>query len=217
MLQDPIRSVQIEAARILAVVPSDALTETEEMARRKALEQYRQGLLAQGDQAGAHMALGVLAERRNQWGEAAESYRTAIRIQPHVTGPRSNLAAVLEHTDRGQDEARRLRRQEMELLRRDVSLAPDSAGLQYRLGLSLYLHQHTTEAEEALKKACDLEPLVPEFRMGLALLYEKLERWDEALACAEKLVDLRPEDPVYNRLLQKYRAVGNAGRAADDP
>ncbi len=162
------------------------------------------------------MALGVLAERRSQWGEAAQSYRMAIRVQPHVTGPRSNLAAVLERSPRYEDEARILRREELALLERDISLAPQSAGLQYRLGLSLYLHERTDEAEQALSKACQLEPLVPEFRMGLTLLYEKLQRWEQALAGAEKLVALRPGDPVNVQLFQKLQAIVRATRSSPD-
>ena len=116
---------------------------------------------------------------------AVAEYRTAIRIQPDVTGPRSNLAALYENLARAVPpdssqaknaaaEVKRLRAEELQLLARDAKLASESAIIQYRYGLALYLAGQLDKAEAALQRACDLEPQSEQFQTALRLLREKM-------------------------------------------
>jgi len=212
LLDDPRRLVRIGAARALAHLPNAALTPAQQQAREQALADLERGLLADADQAGAQLSLGMLAERRSQLDDAEQAYCRAIHVQPGVSGPRTNLAALLEA--RGQaDEAAQLRRDELRLLARDVRLLPSSAALQYRYGLALYLQDRQAEALAALEEACRLEPRVPDFRLALTLLYQKQQRWPEALNSAEQLSALRPDDPTYRQLREEIRqqSGGEAG------
>ena len=87
-----------------------------------------------------------------------------------MTGPRSNLAALLDRLGerempqsaderpsgqvrQWQQEAAQLRREELELLARDARLLPRNAAIQYRYGLSLYLNGEQQAAEQALQAA----------------------------------------------------------------
>jgi Flp pilus assembly protein TadD len=54
-------------------------------------------------------------------------------------------------------------------------LAPDSAGLQYRYGLALYLAGDMDQAMQRLNRAAELEPTVPDFRQARDLLKQKLD------------------------------------------
>ena len=91
------------------------------------------------------MALGVLAERLNSAEGAIRAYQTAMSLDPKVTGPRSNLAALMDRLKRPA-EANRLRAEELKLLARDSELAPNSASVQYRYGLALHLAGKTRES-----------------------------------------------------------------------
>ena len=205
LLRDPVRSVRIDAARALAQVPENGFSRDDLLAREAAIADYRKGLGVHLDQASAHMALGVLAERQGNPTEAARSYQNAIRVQPGVTGPRSNLAALLEQA--GQEKrASQLRLEELGLLQRDAQLAPNSASVQYRFGLALYLHQRTEEAETALSRAVQLEPQVPQYVLGLALLFQKQQRWPECFELVQRLIELRPHDPMYRQLAREIQA-----------
>ncbi len=174
LLNDPRRIVRAEAARVLARLPSQLIASLLNGHQRgqldQALEDYIAGVLETNDRGGAHMELGVLYETMGRYAAAEDAYRTAMRVEPLMTGPRSNLAALLDRSvalqlqrDRGaeptetvlrqQQEATRLRREELELLARDVSLLPTNAALQYRYGLSLYLHQESEAAEKASEKS----------------------------------------------------------------
>ena len=44
------------------------------------------------------MELGVLYETMGRYDEAEDAYRTAMRVEPRMTGPRSNLAALLDRS-----------------------------------------------------------------------------------------------------------------------
>jgi predicted CXXCH cytochrome family protein len=204
LLHDPIRAVRQQAARTLAGLSEMALKKPEREARRLALDEYRQSLLAHGDQSSAHLSLGILAERERQPQLAVAAYETAIRVQPAVTGPRSNLAALLEQLGQ-HEQAKQLRLEELALLERDAKLAPNNAAVQYRCGLALYLHGRLEEAESALKSACRIEPREPEFLLALTLLYQKQERWQQALEGVQRLIELRPSDPAYLQLQKEIR------------
>lgn len=213
LLQDDIRLVRIEAARALAAVPSDVLSAQDRKRLDEALTEYRTGLLAEADQAGAHVNLAGLAADRGDVDEAIRELRTAIRLAPEQTGARSNLAQLLE--ERGETEqARVLREEERALIRRDAKLLPESATMQYRLGMIEYLLGNTSAAESALKRAGELDPAEAQYPMALALLYEKLQRWGDAVRAARRLVELQPNNAMFQQMLQNYE---RAQRATERP
>jgi tetratricopeptide (TPR) repeat protein len=179
------------------------------------------------------MTLAGLHEARGEVDRAIGAYQTALDVEPRLAGPRSHLAALFEQRAdvsefeaqraarlRESDLARRadeqaasyrqraqkLRREELELLARDAKLAPDAASVQYRYGMALYLQRRLPEAERALLRAHQLEPNAPQFLLGIVLYYKERRRPAEALPLAEKLVQLRPEDPVYRQVRDEIRA-----------
>lgn len=220
LLTDPLRSVRTEAGRVLARVDERWLNGPQRDARDRAIAEYKNSLLANSDRAIAHLGLGILAEQQRNDSAARQAYETAMRIEPMTAGPRANLAAVLERqiatlTDPAAAEAIRkkiaqLRREELDLLARDAKFVPDNAGLRYRYGLSLYLHDRLAEAQQELEAAVKHSPSTPEFVLGLALLYQKQGQLDAALVQARRLVELRPNDPSYEQLLSEIQAQKDA-------
>lgn len=203
-LIDPIRSVRLAAALRLAGIPRTRFPDQQRRALDEALIEYRRQQLASSDRAAAHLNLGNLAANLGDVAGAMREYRTAIRLEPYLTGPRSNLAGLLEQTGRGTpEEVRRLREQELELLERDVRLLPNAALLRYRYGLMLYLLGRLDAAQRALEAACRLQPASYDFRLFLTLLYEKRGQRDKALASARRLERLRPGDRAAADLIRR--------------
>jgi Tfp pilus assembly protein PilF len=131
------------------------------------------------------MGWAMLCEARGRIGEAQQAYETAMKVEPLTTGARTNLAALLEReasrarpADAQQmiRQANELRAAELPLLARDASLAPDSADLQYRYGLALYLSGDMEAAMKQLQRAVDLAPEVELFRTARDLLQEKMSQ-----------------------------------------
>ncbi len=218
LLNDQVRLVRTEAARVMAHLPATMLKPRYRQARDAALTEYREGLLINADQAGSHMALGILAERMGHVEQAIEAYRTAIHVQPDVAGPRSNLATLLERMGKGA-EAARLRAEELSLLQRDAALAPNHPAVQYRYGLALYLNGHLEQSVTVLKRACQLDPTNLDYRVALTLLLERLQHWPEALESARQLRHLAPQNAQFQQIEQQiFQQSGGAatGRSAAD-
>ncbi|MGB7328161.1 MAG: tetratricopeptide repeat protein [Rubripirellula sp.] len=124
-------------------------------------------VMVANDRAGVHMSWAMICEQLGHYNDALAAYETSLRIEPNITGARTNLAALLEGLSQNQpperaqamqQRAAALRQEELPLLARDAQLAADNAGVQYRYGLALYLSGNLTEAKSQLEKAVALAP-----------------------------------------------------------
>ncbi len=216
---DRSRLVRIEAARVAVALSPQIFGQSENAALGKSIEEYKTSLLMNVDQAGAHLNLGVLHSTLGDVDRAIASYRTAMRLDPSVVGPRSNLSQLLD-LQGASKEARQLRIEEAELLKRDTELLPNNGLLQYRLGLVQYLLGREKEAEQALLNATHLQPESAEFLLALTLLYEKQQRWTDAVHFATELSRRDPNNLTFRQILQnvqqgKSRSETGSSRAAD--
>ena len=190
------------------------------------LVEYEKGQKLVNDRAGGHMNLGTLYENLGEDDRAIEAYEAAISVEPTATGPRSHLAALYDRLADASDfqspsramkyreKAAALQRAALELAARDARLLPDNAAIQYRYGLSLYLHRRLDEAETALLAAHELEPKNPQFLLGILLFYKEQREHDKAISLAEKLIELRPQDPMPRQVLKEIRQEMEATRRA---
>jgi len=240
-LEDDDRAVRAQAAWALANQQMEGLEfRGKDEIYRKALQERMDGLRRDSDQPSAHLSMGVLYERMGETAKAERAYRNAIRIAPQFTGARSNLINILDQRQRmeeGQmrklaiggnreaaegmtsDLARRaveiaqLRMEELSNLRRDASLQPEFAPLQYQFGLALYLAAREMPPEQGteffdmafdqIKKAKELRPNNIQYAYMFALLCQFLERWDAADKAAANLVQLDPQNPQFRMLQQQ--------------
>jgi tetratricopeptide (TPR) repeat protein len=104
-------------------------------------------------------ALGALA----RYGEAAESCRTALSIQPNVIGAHFNLGRAL--TERGE------LAQAAEHYRRELQLTPNRAEVHYNLGNVLYSVGQLDEAVRSFSRAVEIRPkyAAAHYNLGKAL------------------------------------------------
>ena len=183
LLKDESRLIRNEAARVLLSNAYQTLSGNERTQVDLAIQELKTAIMVASDRGGAHMNWAMLCEQQNRVREAQKAYETAIRIQPTMSGPRTNLAALLERMVSQQQlppqtmqVVKQLRGDEMVLLERDANLAPDNAFVQYRFGLSLYLNGESEKALVYLRKAAELEPEIEDFQLAVKLLLEKLEK-----------------------------------------
>ena len=148
-----------------------------------ALAEVKTSLMVASDRAGAHMGWAMLCEGRGRYQDAIEAYETAIRTEPKMTGPRTNLASMLERVLPQSAPQQResimlrieqLRQEELPLIARDAALAPENPGIQYRYGLALYLAGEMDKALEQLETAVELAPDVSDFRQARDLLLQRI-------------------------------------------
>jgi tetratricopeptide (TPR) repeat protein len=184
LLDDPSRLVRTEAARV--IVASGIYRElgsSDQLRVDQKIAEVKESLMVASDRAGAHMGWAMLCEQQGRFNEAVAAYETAIRVEPNMTGPRTNLAATLERlaqetrTPQAPEfiqRAKQLRDEELPLLKRDALLAPNNADVQYRYGLALYLAGDYVDALKQLELAVQIAPDIEVFQTAVRLLKEKL-------------------------------------------
>lgn len=219
-LSDPLRSIRNAAVARLAQLPPNTLPDVFRPAFEQALMEFRASQQLALDHAGARLTLAALDRRRGQIEQAIEHLQAAIRLEPYLAGPRSELASLLQ--DQGGEPAQilRLRQEEAALIERDAKLAPQNAAIFYQLGLLRYLLDQLDEAQAALATACRLAPQSYEYRMALALLQERRyeltgeeEHFQSAIESLRKLHELRPDDPRAQQILARLAETRRAKQA----
>ncbi|WP_246112461.1 ammonia-forming cytochrome c nitrite reductase subunit c552 [Allorhodopirellula solitaria] len=196
--KDSSRLVRSEAARgILTGGAYPQVTGSKRRELDKVLADAEEEYMVADDRANSHMGWAMISEQRGQWADAVRAYSNAMRVEPQTTGPRSNLATLLDRirsvadqdpaaakvlaTVGGsegmagvQNQIDQLRRDELPLLARDAKLAPGLADVQYRYGLALYLSGDSEGAQKYLKRAVELAPHVEAFGVALRALQQQM-------------------------------------------
>ncbi len=204
LLNDVSRSVRVEATRLCTSFPTQMFSKTEQKLLDLRLKEYKATLKVDNDQSGSHMGLGILYHSLGNIESTIHEYEIAKDLEPALAGPRSNLAQIFEGMQKP-EKVKKLRQEELELLKRDSKLLPDNAPIHYRLGLLYYLLSDLEHAEGAISQAVKLAPSNPEFRYTLTLLYEKTGKMEKAKEHLQKLIRLQPENRVYRQMEQKFK------------
>jgi tetratricopeptide (TPR) repeat protein len=209
-LADETRNVRLAAARRMVEVLSQSvdIKHQFEPADRElfaaAREEYERELLMASERAGAHALLSQIAQVDGDLSSAIESLRTAIRLEPYRSGLRTQLATLLQQNVGKNDEVNKLRRDEIDLLKRDVELVPEAAESYFQMGLLHYLLSELADAESALAKAVELSPRSVRYLEGLASLQQlryEVENVDaHATSALQTLRQLESVDPNYPAL-----------------
>lgn len=238
LLSDHVRSVRTMAAQVCADIPRENLSIKQSRALDKCIEELKLGLLVNNDRAATHLTLGSVYERLGNGQRAEESYRTAIKVEPGATGPRANLAAMLENRIQNagrtmqqirdpvqlagfqqqlgvwSEEIKVLRAEELANFKRDAGYAPRNASIQYRYGLALYRDGDIESATQYITLAHELEPQTAVFMIALARLLQTQGKLNEAMVVAKKLVAI---DAQYQDLVEELQLqISNQTEANDD-
>jgi len=240
LVHDSVRAVRIEAARVVSTLPPDQMRRRDREAFDAALREYVEGQNALGDQAAAHLSLGVIHENQGRREQAEQAYKTALRLDEAFLPARMNLAMLMNSMGRNAEAETQLRRavelapqladvhyslglllaedqrrlgEAAEALARAAKLAPDSARIHYNLGLALQKLGRGEEAEKALLEAQRLAPRRPEYLTALVILYLQEKQGTKALAAAESLLELAPHDPTAHRLLHDAQEAADRDAA----
>ncbi|MCK5382441.1 MAG: tetratricopeptide repeat protein, partial [Gammaproteobacteria bacterium] len=149
-LQDDVRAVRIEAARVLAAIPAGDLDDRQQALLQQGIQEYIDSQLANAERAEAQTNLGNLYAQRGTPQQAEQAYRTALQLNPAYIPAWVNLADFYRAR---QDEAAADK-----TLRDAIARLPDVADLHYALGLSLIRQQQAGAAVTELHQAATLNP-----------------------------------------------------------
>lgn len=231
-LNDPIRSVRIEAARVLYRFGED-IKEAHQDDFESAFQERMELLDALDDSPATCLNRAVMHQIDGNVEQAIESYKRALELNSQFMAAQVNLANLYNRI--GKNEAAEA------LLKDAIQHSPENGELHYSLGLLLVEMKHIPAAAKHLKQATDLTPrnsrmhynyslvlqqlgqdkaaenellkagaLAPkegDIIYALAVFYLQRKQPDSALEYALKLDQLYPSSPNIQRMIQDIQRL----------
>ena len=199
-LRDPIRSVRLEAARVLAAVPAEALGPARS-AFEHALGEYEAAQRSEADTPEAQLNLALLELSRGRPERAEAACREALAIDPGFAPASASLADVYRSQGREEEGER--------VLREGLVRSPEDAALHHALGLLLVRRGRTAEALQELERAAALAPDEPRFAYVLGVALPDTGRGEQGLRI---LREAAARFPAYLDLEAALRAFESEAR-----
>jgi len=194
MLDDPVRLVRIEAARVLASFPAGELPAKEQKLLSQATQEYLQSQLANADRHEAQTNLGNLYAASGDEAKALTAYQTAISLNPAYIPAYVNFADF--YRSRNQED------KAAQLLREAIAKNPNSAVLHHALGLSLVRQKNQKKSLDELRLASTLDPANARYVYVYAVALNSSGNTQGALAVLQKAQQQHPNNrDIYSALL----------------
>ncbi|GMR22545.1 MAG: tetratricopeptide repeat protein [Acidobacteriota bacterium] len=230
LLDDDVRAVRIEAARVLSSVPAERFTPEQRSLFTRVLEEYRDVQKLNADWPEAHMNLGVVDAQLGELERAEQDYRTALAIDPEFARAYVNLAdlyRVMGQNDRSEEILRqapddgasvhhalgltlvRLGRNEeaLEELRVASELSPDEPRYAYVYGVALQSTGDVENSVRVLQKASERHPYDRDILVALVTTYRDRGAFRDALRYARRLAELNLADASVQQLVAQLEAA----------
>jgi len=205
-INDPVRAVRIEAARILAGVAVGELLGEQRSRLEKGFDEYLLAQQAMAERPEAQVNMGNLYAARGMTAQAVAAYRTAAELDPAFTPAYVNHADLLRSQgDEAGAEA---------VLRRAIALTPRTGDVYHALGLSLVRQKRIGEALEALEQAARLSPTNARYVYVYAVALNSAGDTAKALMVLQGAHNRFPNDgDILSALVAFHRDSGNAETA----
>jgi tetratricopeptide (TPR) repeat protein len=210
LLNDPYKSVRVEAANSLAPVLMQSLPTPlfakDKVLLENALTEYREVQAYQSERGFAHANLGNLALKLNKANEAVTHYETAIRIEPIFMPAYLSLADLYRQW--GNEE------QALNILNNALTINANAADVHYNIAMSLIRSQQKVKALNSLKKATQHAPNNANYFYTLGLLLQEQNKKTAAIQAFTQAFSLTPNNPEISYILaQAYAAEKQYAKA----
>ena len=206
LLADSIRSVRIEAARLLAGAPPELLQEAQKTALEDAVSELIASEMVTAERPENHLNLALLYAQMGRVTEAENELKTALRLDPEFIPAMVNLAD-LYRTQQHDDEAQ-------QSLEKAIAVAPNAAEPIHALGLLKVRQKQYPEAIRLLAKAAKLQPGNARYSYVYAVGLHSSGRVDQAIAVLQQAHERRPADrEILMGLITFEREKGNVALA----
>ena len=147
-----------------------------------------------------HFNLGNLLSATQNVDGACSAYLRATVLMPEFAAAHLNLGVMLHGAARLEDA--------VSSFRTVIAIAPLDPRGHFNLGQCLLQLSRPAEAEFSLKRAVELAPDYFDAHLALAVLYEKADRVQDAIAHARQALMLNPLPEYYSNLGDLLRRTG---------
>ena len=184
LLDDPVRTVRLEAVSLLAPLMRQRLPEKFRAQLAKRIEEYEAAQRVNAERPEAHLSLGVLAVDLGLPNKAETAYRTALRLDPSFAPVYINLADLYRQLDRDPEGER--------VLSDGIAALPKEPTLYHALGLTQVRQKQLDAALKSLQHAAELAPEQGRYAYVYALALDKAGDKDRAIQVLEELLQREP-------------------------
>ena len=206
LLSDPIRTVRIEAARLLAGTSPSLLTEDQKATLDRAISELIASEMATAERPENHVNLALVYAQMGRPSEAEKELQTALKLDPNFVPAMVNLADLYRTEGRDEEGQR--------WLEKAISIAPDAAEPIHALGLLKIRQKQYPEALVLLAKAARLQPANSRYTYVYAVALNSSGQADQAISVLEQAHQMRPADrQVLTGLIAFERDKGNVPAA----
>jgi tetratricopeptide (TPR) repeat protein len=206
-LRDPVRSVRLQAAWILASASAALAGSADDSAFTRAADEFIASRRYRSDRPEDRTTLGFFFAQLGRRDEAVTEYRKALHLAPRYIPAYVNLSDLQRESGN--------ERQAEETLRQGLAVLPDEAILHHALGLSLARSGRRSEAVQELKRAAELSPDV-RFSYTYAVALHSSGKSQEAIEALEKARARDPRDrDVLFALATFHRDAGRISKALE--
>ena len=205
LLDDPARTVRLEAARVLAPVMRQGIGGKLRERLTEALGEYAVSQTVNADRPEAHLNLALVAAAAGEPRVAEQAYRSALALDPRFTPARVNLADLYRAEGR-ESEA-------VSELGDGILLTPESADLHHALGLAQVRAGRLDEAVTELGRAVERAPENGRYAYVYAVALDGVGRTEDALPVLEATLSRESGNAEVLTALVQYNL--KLGRAED--
>ncbi len=207
LLSDPVRAVRIEAARLLASVPTGELKSAQRDLLKEGIQEYIDAQLAMAERPEAQVNLGNLYAARGEMTRAKSAYRAAIDLGPDFVPAFVNLAGL--HRAQGNEAEAEA------LLRRAIGSLPKNGDLHHALGLSLVRQKRLEDAVEHLRLAATLNKENSRYVYVYAVALNSTGKTQQAIMVLQGAHNTYPNNTdILSALIAFHRDAGNLEQAS---
>jgi predicted CXXCH cytochrome family protein len=231
LLADPVRGVRIRAAALLASVPTASQPPADRERFDQAAKEFVAAQNANAERPEARTTLGNFLAQRGRSADAEAEYKAALRLSPQYATAAINLADLYRQLGRdaeGESVLRdaiaaspreaaahhalglvliRLKQPDAAFaeFRRATELEPGQARYQYVYAIAVNSGGHRDEAIAVLKESLASHPADYDILSALIAFSRAAGDAATALAYAERLAAVRPDDQNLMGLVQQLR------------
>jgi len=206
LLNDPIRTVRLEALSTLVAVPRNHFTAAQLKTLDQVIAEYREAQAFNADRAEAHLNLGALDAQLGKFDAAEQAYRTAIRKQPSFMPAYINLADL--YRQQGQED------RVEQTLREALKADPGNGDASHGLGLSLVRQKRLRDAIPELARAAQRRPDAPRYAYVYGVALHETGDTRRALDVLKRAHERHPADREILVALVEYEAQAGNRNAA---
>jgi tetratricopeptide (TPR) repeat protein len=208
LLNDPIRSVRIEAARFLAGTSPELLQEAQRTALDRGVSELVASETVAAERPENHVNLALLYAQMGRTNEAENELQTALRLDPKWVPAMVNLADLYRAQNRDEEGEK--------WLEKAIAVAPDAAEPVHALGLLKVRQKQYQEALSLLARAAMMQPSDVSYSYVYAVALNSTGQPDRAIGILEQAHQRRPADRrVLEGLIAFERDKGNLPAAID--